>query len=636
MSNSVFQQFTDKIKVLVPKIILLAAAGAWSYSALAQQTRFLDSLENLLENSKNDTLKIRLEIQLSKKYNEGNVVKAMKYADDAINRSNNLNWTEGKMLSEKALGDCYPHVLMFEEAIKHYNNSIEESRKLNRKDIELKCLFQISETYLAAENFEKSFEYRRATIELAHQLGNIVTEYDALNLLAGGLYDTHQYKEALDYWQRALLLIENTRHKSESNNEMMLDAKARLLNNLSNGYFRLNNFDSTFYYLYYSLRLMSGTDVIQTKTRLYSTFGEVYLARQKFDSARYYCLLSVKSAQADHDLISEQYAYKLLSKTYESEQLPIQALDYYKKYDSVTDVIKNEQKTIEEAKQVMKIDFEKQTQIYDLQRLSLEKIRKHQRLALIAITFSLAVSIFVIIFIYWQLKLKNKKNKMISLQAEKLENQNEIIDKALKQKNILLKEVHHRVKNNLQIISSLLEMQTYSVTDEKAKSALQESQSRVVSMAIIHQKLYQDDILDSINFRAFADSLFSQIRGMSDNNKQKVRFINGFPDQIFEIDIAIPLGLILNELITNTFKYAKSNSGELYIKLLLNKKDEYLVMNYSDSGQGLPADFNFEETSSMGLQLVSRLSYQLGGYAEYRPENGSVFNIFFLSFRELW
>jgi two-component sensor histidine kinase len=118
---------------------------------------------------------------------------------------------------------------------------------------------------------------------------------------------------------------------------------------------------------------------------------------------------------------------------------------------------------------------------------------------------------------------------------------------------------------------------------------------------------------------------------MSDNNKQKVRFINGFPDQIFEIDIAIPLGLILNELITNTFKYAKSNSGELYIKLLLNKKDEYLVMNYSDSGQGLPPDFSFEETSSMGLQLVSRLSYQLGGYAEYSLENGSVFNIFFFN-----
>jgi two-component sensor histidine kinase len=299
-------------------------------------------------------------------------------------------------------------------------------------------------------------------------------------------------------------------------------------------------------------------------------------------------------------------------------------------YDSVSDIIKNEEKTIADAKHVMKIDFEKQTEMYQIEKSSFEKIKKQQEIALAAGVFSLAVCIVLIVFIYRDLAHKNEINKTISLQATKLQAQNAAIDKALQQKSILLKEVHHRVKNNLQIISSLLEMQASSVDDSNAKSALAESQSRVISMAIIHQKLYQDEILDSIDFRSFAETLYSQLKSMSGNRKQEVRLINDLPEINIKIDLIIPLGLILNELITNSLKYALSATSILSIHLNLVERDSYFVLIYHDSGQGLPEGFDFENSTSMGMQLIYRLSNQIGGYAEYVYEGGSTFNIHFL------
>ena len=203
-------------------------------------------------------------------------------------------------------------------------------------------------------------------------------------------------------------------------------------------------------------------------------------------------------------------------------------------------------------------------------------------------------------------------------------------DQALVTKDATIREIHHRVKNNLQIISSLLEMQANSVDDSNARSALAESQSRVISMAIIHQKLYQDEILDSIDFRSFAETLYSQLKSMSGNRKQEVRLINDLPEINIKIDLIIPLGLILNELITNTLKYALSATSVLSIHLNLVERDSYFVLIYHDSGQGLPEGFDFEKSSSMGMQLIYRLSNQIGGYAEYVYEGGSTFNIHFL------
>jgi len=257
------------------------------------------------------------------------------------------------------------------------------------------------------------------------------------------------------------------------------------------------------------------------------------------------------------------------------------------------------------------------------QILHLEKDKETDKMALMVTVFIALAIIVSGIFLLFNYRKISSLHKKVSAQKVELESSG-------REKEILLKEVHHRVKNNLQVISSLLELQLHRVSDENARTALSESQARVMSMAIIHQKLYQDEMLDSLLFRAFADDLFLQIKSISGNTPESVQLVNELPDRYFEIDIAVPLGLILNELITNSFKYARASSGALSIILRLIKKDEYDVLEYRDNGQGMPAGTSLENNHSMGLQLVRRLSNQLGGHAEYTFDKGSVFSVYFL------
>ena len=198
---------------------------------------------------------------------------------------------------------------------------------------------------------------------------------------------------------------------------------------------------------------------------------------------------------------------------------------------------------------------------------------------------------------------------------------------SLQQKEILLKEIHHRVKNNLQVISSLLRLQSHSVADEAAKSALLEGQNRVLSIALIHQKLYQDEKIDKVEFSTFADELFGQLNGVFRKPGVEVILINEVPEMFLSIDVAVPLGLILNELITNSFKYAFKEVARPSIILRFKKGAEQSVLTYADNGSGLPGGISIDRSKSLGLKLVSRLSKQLSGSATYMK---SEFTIYFV------
>ena len=228
--------------------------------------------------------------------------------------------------------------------------------------------------------------------------------------------------------------------------------------------------------------------------------------------------------------------------------------------------------------------------------------------------FSVIAAVTLVISGYrWRLYLLRRENERLD---KTVKEKTEDLRVSLHQKEILLKEIHHRVKNNLQVISSLLRLQSHSVKDEAAKSALLEGQNRVLSIALIHQKLYQDEQLDTVEFATFADELFSQLNGVFRKPDVDVNFINEVPEMFLGIDIAVPLGLILNELITNSFKYAFKDSVKPAITLKF-KKDGQSILTYSDNGPGLPGDINFERSKTLGLKLVSRLSKQLHGSASY-------------------
>jgi PAS domain S-box-containing protein len=253
----------------------------------------------------------------------------------------------------------------------------------------------------------------------------------------------------------------------------------------------------------------------------------------------------------------------------------------------------------------------------------------------------------------FETRLKSKYNKVIPVLLSKsvIKNENgdimgivcignniveikyaeEKIKASLKEKELLLRELHHRVKNNLQIILSLINLQSNGIKDQEDLEIFRESQSRVKSMAIIHEKLYQSADFASINFEEYIQSLVSYLISYYSSEMIEVE-IDVEKGIILNMDTAVPCGLIINELITNSIKHAFKGlkSGKIYIKL--QSDDGCFTLIVGDNGIGFPADVDVKNPQKLGLQLVKSLTDQLEGKIEFNGINGAEFKI---NFREL-
>ncbi len=202
---------------------------------------------------------------------------------------------------------------------------------------------------------------------------------------------------------------------------------------------------------------------------------------------------------------------------------------------------------------------------------------------------------------------------------------------SLKEKEVLLKEIHHRVKNNLQIISSLLSLQMDAATNTQSANFFADNTRRIRSMALVHETLYQSKNISEVNF---ADYLHSLIRFIKDSHKndKAIRLLLDVSAHNLKIDTAIPCGLIVNELITNSYKHAFTGQMEGEIRLKFSKeKNRNCKITISDNGIGLPKKFSVEKSASLGLQLVTLLTEQLDGTLSIKNKTGASFTITFPS-----
>ncbi|HEU4717783.1 MAG TPA: histidine kinase dimerization/phosphoacceptor domain -containing protein [Bacteroidia bacterium] len=210
----------------------------------------------------------------------------------------------------------------------------------------------------------------------------------------------------------------------------------------------------------------------------------------------------------------------------------------------------------------------------------------------------------------------------------------EDLEASVKEKELLLKEIHHRVKNNLQIISSLLSLQSMSITDKKLKQKFRESQDRIRSMALLHEALYSTHEFDNVSSRHYFRALTRSLYGSYGKSEKEISLsvdIGKSSDRM-TIDAAIPCGLIINELISNSLKYAfpGGKQGSIYVKL--NAKGHHpakYTLIIGDTGRGLPKRVLTGEPESLGLQLVFALVEQLSGSVIINNGNGAEFIITF-------
>jgi PAS domain S-box-containing protein len=205
----------------------------------------------------------------------------------------------------------------------------------------------------------------------------------------------------------------------------------------------------------------------------------------------------------------------------------------------------------------------------------------------------------------------------------------QLIKEALKEKEILLKEVHHRVKNNLQIISSIINLQSTFVKDESSQDMLKDIQNRIKTMSFIHESLYQTKDFSSINFAEYVQNLAQNLTHSYRLYDKKIE-IKVIAKPIFlNLDQSIPCGLIINELVTNAFKYAFKNKNEGEINISITQQNQTVFVIVEDNGLGFPKEIDFKNTESLGLQLVVTLTEQLSGKIELETKKGTKFILSF-------
>ncbi|MBI3501062.1 MAG: PAS domain S-box protein [Bacteroidetes bacterium] len=232
--------------------------------------------------------------------------------------------------------------------------------------------------------------------------------------------------------------------------------------------------------------------------------------------------------------------------------------------------------------------------------------------------------------------LKNDKGEIIgtmsiSRDITRIKEAEEQLKKSVHEKEILLKEIHHRVKNNMQVISSILKLQSAYVKDKKTVELLNECRNRIASMAFIHASLYMTKDFANINFSDYVSNIAGNLQQSYVSADKKILLQIDVPKVNLHIDDAIPCGLIINELLSNSFKYAFVKKKRGTVGISVKVKKENIILAIWDNGSGFPKNINYKNTESLGLQLVNSLSEQIGGKIkmESKKEVGTKFIIAF-------
>ena len=364
----------------------------------------------------------------------------------------------------------------------------------------------------------------------------------------------------------------------------------------------------------------------------YKTIGTFYLEQKRYDRAAVYLNKALKLPKGIYTLSNIKDIQLLLFRVDSASGNYVSAIEHYQLHKALNDSIFNEarSKQIEEL-QVQYETEKKEQNIQLLLNKSLLQENKLQRANLLRnVTFACILSMLIIVALgYNRYRLKQASNQKLQFQQKEINQKNLSLqnlvdekDALLEEKEWLLKEIHHRVKNNLQIVMSLLNSQSNYLESDAAVTAIRESKHRVQAISLIHQKLYQSDNVALISMQTYIPELVHYLKDSFDT-RERIRFEDLIEPIELDVTQAVPIGLILNEAITNAIKYAFPNgeNGLIIISMKEISKNRYELI-ISDNGIGLPVGFDFTKIKTLGMSLMRGLSKQLGGTFNLKTQNG--------------
>ncbi|TGE08379.1 tetratricopeptide repeat-containing sensor histidine kinase [Hymenobacter fodinae] len=390
----------------------------------------------------------------------------------------------------------------------------------------------------------------------------------------------------------------------------------------------------------YYLRLISltkaGIDDDLNKIGFYQGIGRFYLQTKHYDKARFYLGQALHISKHSGYLLRVAEIHLLLFKTDSAQARYPAAIAHYQHFKTLNDSIFSETKNKQLASLQIQYDTRKKEQNIALltkQTQAQQARLKQQEFQRNAMVVGALLLVLILGLGYNRYRLKQRTNRLLEAKQAEINQQNQALQLLLQEKEWMLREIHHRVKNNLEVINSLLETQADYLRDPAVLAALREGQNRVHAMALIHQKLYQAHNLAVVDMRSYIHDITDHLLESFDCSEQ-VRVHLAVEAVELEVSQATPLGLILNEALTNAFKYAfpGQRNGTVSVELAAVAPGRY-QLRVEDDGVGFPPDFDPEDNQTMGLTIMRGLSKQLHGHLSISQAQGVRIS---LEFEPVW
>ncbi|EDM38626.1 Signal Transduction Histidine Kinase [Pedobacter sp. BAL39] len=365
---------------------------------------------------------------------------------------------------------------------------------------------------------------------------------------------------------------------------------------------------------------------------IYQSVAAFFVQQKEYKKADYYLskVLSAPREMISTTALASAYQFKF--KTDSAAGNYLEAIKHFQAAKGITDSVFNHlrlKQTEELQIQFKTAEKDKENLVLrnrnTLQRSDLEKELLQKKL----IGTGLFASVMITGLMIYLYRAKQRSNNDLQNQQKEINDQNQQLNVLLGEKEWLIKEIHHRVKNNLQIISSLLNTQSAYLHTSEARTAIRDSQNRMQAISIVHHKLYQSNDLSTVNFQAYIEELVHSICDSFHSDKG-IQFDFNLVEAHLNTTVTVPIGLMLNEAITNSIKYAFADTELPRIAIaMVETEDDQYELSIRDNGKGLPENFDVDGCSSLGINLMVGLSSQIQGRFSICSDQGTVIRIVF-------
>jgi len=539
--------------------------------------------------------------------------KALEYFLKSIKLSKEINYQKGLASAYHNIAFLYRDQGKISQALEYYFKSLKITEVIGDKSIIATSLNDIGIVYTNQGNIQKALEFYHKSLQLREELGDKINVASSIYNIASLYQKNDSIPKALVYYKKSLKIFEDLNYKRGIANSLV--KMGMLLEKDGNNFKALENYTK-------SLKINEEIEDKRGVAISLNSIGNIYYKQVNIKKAKEYANKSLVVAQKLGFPGEIKNAAELLSKISQYENNWEESFKMERLFITMRDSIRNADTEKDAIRQQASYEIEKKEQEIlllstqnEVQKLKLDR----NKILIISFSTGFGLAIILILVTYRGYKKEQVVNKLLEKQKEEITKKNE-------EKKAMLKEIHHRVKNNLQVVNSLLKFQSREIEDEKVVSMFKEAQSRVVSMALLHEKMYRSEDLQHINIKEHISLLVTDLVNSYEVGK-KIKLDIVIEEANIGLRTLVPLGLIINEMITNSLKYAFKDRDKgtitVHLKQLDAKLQELII---GDNGEGYVPE---KKTEGLGTKLIQIFTKQLNGTMIKLDHSGTFYKLVF-------